>query len=284
VSAFVATLQVVAFVLAFTMTGSARADDLSLTLGAAKSAQLSGLFEHILPLFQAASNLTVRPVAVDAGQATAMAQRGDINALLLDDRGLEQKIAGAGYGLDGRGAMYDDFVIVGPKADPAAIHGMRDAAKALAQIAAKNALFAGSGDDSGSYALELRLWKSAGVAPRKNLGAEGSPGRGMAAILSGAAAVNAYALTGRAAWARFKDRQNLEIMVEGDPALFNVYDSMVVSPDKQPRNKFVYARIWHDWLTDKHGLAAITSYKLGGEQIFFPCRAGAAALCQGAQP
>lgn len=275
------TTQIVLLVILLALSTGARADDIFMTLGAPKSTQLSGLFASILPIFKTASNVSVRVVALDAGDATAGKERGDVNALLLDETSAVDKAMADHYGLNPREAMYDDFVIVGPKSDPAGIHGLTDAAKAFAQIAAKGAPFASAGDGD-SYRLELRLWKSAGIQIdkqpwyRKLRPADQSP-------LQAAAAVNAYALVERATWSNFKDRSKLQTLTEGDAALIKVYDSILVSPDKEPRNKFIYARIWHDWITDKHGAAAISSYKINGEQIFFPCQGSALALCSAAR-
>ena len=166
--------------------------------------------------------------------------------------------------------MYNDFVIVGPNADPAHIRGLKDAQKALAQIAGAGALFASRGDDSGTNRMELRLWKSANVRPDASTPWYRNLGQGMGATLNIAAAMNAYTLTDRATWANFKNRQNLEILIEGDAALLNPYGSILVNPAKWPQVKFADAKTWHEWLTSKLGLDAITSYRINGEQLFFP--------------
>jgi len=180
-----------------------------------------------------------------------------------------------GFGIDRRDVMYNDFVIVGPKFDPAGIRGLNSAREALGRIAAKGAVFASRGDDSGTNRMELRLWKSAGIAP-----GGGSPwyrdlGQGMGPTLNVTAALDAYTLTDRATWANFKNRQNLEILTEGDAALFNPYGSILVNPAKWPQVKAADARIWHEWLTTRAGLDAITSYRIAGEQLFFPPRVAA---------
>jgi tungstate transport system substrate-binding protein len=168
--------------------------------------------------------------------------------------------------------MYNDFVIVGPNTDPAHIRVLTDARKALTQIADAKALFASRGDDSGTNRMELRLWKSAGIQPDPHSGWYRDLGQGMGPTLSIAAGMNAYTLTDRATWANFKNRQHLEILTEGDPALFNPYGSILVNPAKWPKVKYEDAKIWHDWLTTKPGLDAITSYKINGEEVFFPPR------------
>ncbi len=261
--------------------GNAHAQEF-MTLGATRSTELSGLLDYALPIFQAASNLSVHVVAVDRGQTVAIGERGDVEALLLADRPAEDKIVADGYGVIRSDAIYSDFVIVGPGSDPAAIRGISDAGKAFALIAAKGALFASRGDDSGVNRRELRLWKSAGAEPNAATAWYRATKQGMAATLDVAATMNAYTLADRATWANFKNRKNLEVLSAGDPALLKVYGSIVISPDKWPQIKLTYARIWHGWLTDKHGAAAITSYKINGEQIFFPCQGGALATCRSA--
>ena len=173
-----------------------------------------------------------------------------------------------GYGIDRRDVMHNDFVIVGPRSDPAGIRGFKDARKAFAAIAARGALFASRGDDGGTYRMELRLWKLAGVEP---LGQTWYPdlAQGIGATLNFAAALNAYTLTDRAAWANFRNRQNLEILTEGDPILFNPYGSILMNPAKWPQVKFKEAKTWHEWLTSKAGLAAITSYRINGAELSF---------------
>jgi len=274
-------VQIASIAILLAVSTGARAEDMVIALGTGKARQLSGLFASILPIFKTASNVDVQVVAIDSGDATAANARGNVNALLLDDVSAVDKAMKGHYGLNPREAMYNDFVIVGPKSDPADIRGLTDAAKAFARIAAKGALFA-RGGDAYSYRLELQLWKSAGIRIDKkpwyrNL----RPG--VQPTLEAAAADNAYALADRATWANFKDRSNLQILTAGDAALINVYDSVLVSPDKESLNKFIYARIWHDWLTDKHGAAAISSYKMNDEQIFFPCQGSALTLCSAAR-
>jgi tungstate transport system substrate-binding protein len=269
-------LRIIALILSIVAVSAARADERFITLSSTTSTQDSGLFGYILPIFKAATGLSVHVVAVGTGQALAIGERGDADALLVHDRAGEDKFVAEGYGIDRRDVMYNDFVIVGPRSDPAHIRGLQDARKALAQIAAAKAPFASRGDDSGTNRMELRLWKSAGVAPDPHSGWYRDLGQGMGATLNVAAAMNAYTLTDRATWANFKNRQGLEILTEGDTALLNPYGSILVNPAKWPKVKFAEAKIWHEWLTTKPGLDAITSYKINGEELFFPPHASAA--------
>jgi tungstate transport system substrate-binding protein len=262
-------IRITALLLSIFVIGTAQADERFITLSSTTSTQDSGLFDHILPLFQAATGLSVHVVAVGTGQAIAIGMRGDADALLVHDRPGEDKFVADGFGIDRRDVMYNDFVIVGPGADPASIHGLKSATKALTQIAAAGAPFASRGDDSGTNRMELRLWKSAGLAPDKDTSWYRNLGQGMGATLNIAAAMNAYTLTDRATWANFKNRQNLEILVEGDAVLLNPYGSILVNPAKWPQVKFADAKTWHEWLTSKPGLDAITSYRINGEQLFF---------------
>src|SRR6516164_3418374 len=243
----------------------------SITLCSTTSTQDSGLFSLILPLFKAASGIDVHVVAVGTGQALAIGARGDADALLVHDRIGEDKFVADGFGIDRRDVMYNDFVIVGPDTDPAHIRGSHDARQALSSIATAKAPFASRGDDSGTNRMELRLWKTAGVAPAGNAWYR-DVGQGMGATLNMAAAMGAYTLTDRATWANFKNRQKLQILAEGDPALFNPYGSILVNPAKWSQVKAADARTWHEWLTSAAGLAAIASYRINSEQLFFAPR------------
>ena len=265
-------IRFVLFIVAVLAAVPARADERFITLSSTTSTQDSGLFGHILPVFSAATGITVHVVAVGTGQALAIGARGDADALLVHDRVGEDKFVADGYGIDRRDVMYNDFVIVGPRGDPAHIRGLKDAREALRQIAQAAAPFASRGDDSGTNRMELRLWKSAGVQPDPHGGWYRDLGQGMGATLNIAAGMNAYTLTDRATWANFKNRQGLEILTEGDPALFNPYGSILVNPAKWPNVKYSDAKIWHEWLTSKAGLDAITSYRTNGEELFFPPR------------
>jgi tungstate transport system substrate-binding protein len=265
-------LRVTALLLSLMAASSALADERFITLGSTTSTQDSGLFDHLLPIFRGATGIAVHVVAVGTGQALAIGTRGDADALLVHDRAGEDKFVADGYGIDRRDVMYNDFVILGPKNDPAGIRGLKDAPRALTQIAAAGALFASRGDDSGTNRMELRLWKSAGIQPDKSTAWYRNLGQGMGPTLNTSAAMNAYTLTDRATWANFRNRQDLEILIEGDPLLLNPYGSILVNPVKWPHVKAADARTWHEWLTSKAGLDAITSYRINGEQLFFPPR------------
>jgi tungstate transport system substrate-binding protein len=263
---------IVALILSAVVVSAAQANERFITLSSTTSTQDSGLFGYILPIFKAATGLSVHVVAVGTGQALALGERGDADALLVHDRAGENRFIAGGFGVDRRDVMYNDFVIVGPSSDPAHIRGLKDARQALLQIAAAAAPFASRGDDSGTNRMELRLWKSAGIQPDQQSRWYRDLGQGMGATLNIAAAMNAYTLTDRATFANFKNRQNLEILAQGDPALFNPYSSILVNPAKWPKVKFAEAKTWHEWLTTKPGLGAITSFKINGEEVFFPPR------------
>jgi len=271
-------IRVIALFLVGALSTEAQAQDRFITLSSTTSTLDSGLFDHILPRFKAARGIDVHVVAVGSGQAFAMGERGDADALLVHDRPGEEKFVAEGYGTDRRDVMYNDFVIVGPRSDPAAIYGLKDAHEAFRRIAAKTALFASRGDDSGTNRRERRLWKSAGLAPDAHSTWYRELGQGMEATLDIAAGLDAYTLADRATWANFKNRRDLEILTEGDPVLFNEYGSILVNPAKWPHVKVADARIWHEWLTTKPGLQAITSYRIiaahrvAGAQLFFPPR------------
>jgi tungstate transport system substrate-binding protein len=261
--------------LSLAIVTAAHADERFITLSSTTSTQDSGFFDYILPIFKSATGLDVHVVAVGTGQALAIGARGDADVLLVHDRAGEDKFVADGYGIDRRNVMYNDFVIVGPAADPAHIRGLQDARKALTQIAAGGAMFASRGDDSGTNRMELRLWKSAGIQPDPHSGWYRDLGQGMGPTLNTAAAMNAYTLTDRATWSNFRNRQSLEILTEGDPALFNPYGSILVNPAKWPQVKFADAKIWRDWITSKPGLDGIASEKITGTEVFFPARGDA---------
>src|SRR6266567_17958 len=265
-------IRVAALLVSLHFVSAAQADEKFITLSSTTSTEDSGLFGHIVPRFRAAGGLDAHVIAVGTGQALALGARGDADALLVHDRAGEDKFVADGYGIDRRDVMYNDFVIVGPNSDAAHIRGLKNAHEALNRIAQAGAPFASRGDDSGTNRMELRLWKSAGIHPDPSSGWYRDLGQGMGATLNIAAAMNAYTLTDRATWANFKNRQELEILTEGDPALFNPYGSILINPAKWPRVKHQDAKIWHEWLTSKAGLDAITSYRINGEQLFFPPR------------
>lgn len=242
-----------------------------ITLGSATSTEDSGFFNHVLPRFQAATGLDVHVEAVGSERALAMAARGRVDALLVHDVVGEDNIVADGYGIDPRDVMHNDFVIVGPTSDPAGIRGLSDALTAFALIAAKRVLFVSRGDSGGTYVMERRLWRSAGIQPAGQAWYR-KLDEGIGATLNFAAAANAYTLVDRATWANFKNRQSLEILTEGDPILFNLYGSILVNPAKWPTVKFEAAKTWQHWLTSKAGLDAIASYRIDGHEVFYLTR------------
>jgi tungstate transport system substrate-binding protein len=257
-------------VAAIVCAGAVRAEERFITLASTTSTEQSGLFDYILPIFQRESGITVRVVAVGTGQALAIGVRGDADALLVHDRVGENNFVADGNGIDRRDVMFNDFVLVGPKADPAQVRGLRDTKEALKRIAAAHAPFASRGDDSGTNRLELRLWRTANIDVNTAGGWYRELGSGMGPTLNASAGLDAYTLTDRATWANFGNRASLEILVQGDAALFNPYGSILANPQRFPHVKAADARRWHEWLTSAAGRAAISSYKIKGEQLFFP--------------
>jgi len=255
--------------LAVLSMGSAQAQERFITLASTTSTEQSGLFGHILPLFTQATGIGVRVVAVGTGQALKIGQQGDADALLVHDRAGEDKFMADGHGLDRRDVMFNDFVLIGPKTDPAKVAGLADATEAVRRISAAKAAFASRGDDSGTHRAELRFWKQAGVAV-KGQSWYRELGQGMGPTLNTAAAMNAYVLADRGTWANFKNRQDLAVLIQGDPALFNPYGSILVDPRKRPADKAADAKVWHEWLTGPKGQAAIETFRINGEQVFFP--------------
>jgi len=235
------------------------------------STEASGLFEHLLPKFEEMTGIDVRVVAVGTGQAIRNARNGDADVLLVHHTPSEYRFVADGYGIRRFDVMYNDFVIVGPGGDPAGIAGMHSAARALAGIAEAGEPFASRGDDSGTHKKELGLWDKADMDPRK-AGGEWyrETGSGMGRTLNTAVQMGAYTLTDRATWLNFGNKGDFEILVEGDPRLFNQYGVMVVNPDKYPDTKVHRAQAFVDWLVSAAGQEAIASYRLKGQQAFFP--------------
>ncbi|MFN4278531.1 MAG: extracellular solute-binding protein [Ferrovibrio sp.] len=235
------------------------------------STEQSGLFGHILPIFTKKTGIEVRVVAQGTGQALKTGEKGDADVVFVHDPVAEKKFVDAGFGVDHRLVMYNDFVIVGPKSDPAKVKGTRNVVEAYKKIAAAKAPFASRGDSSGTHAAELRIWKEAGIDVKT--AGEGwyrETGSGMGPTLNTASAMNAYAFTDRGTWLNFKNRGDLLIAVEGDVKLFNQYGVMLVNPAKHAHVKVTEGKAFIDWLTSKEGQDAIAAYKIGGEQLFFP--------------
>ncbi len=240
----------------------------SITMASTTSTEQSGLFAHLLPEFKKASGIDIKVVALGTGQALDMARRGDADVLFVHDQPAEEKFVADGFGVKRFPVMYNDFVVVGPKADPAGVKG-KDIGVALQKISAANAPFVSRGDKSGTHAAENRYWAAAGLADKKG-SAYKECGCGMGPALNIAASAGAYALTDRGTWLNFKNRADLVILVEGDKRLFNQYGVMVVNPAKHPHVKAADAQKFVDWVVSPAGQAAIAGYKIGGEQLFFP--------------
>lgn len=235
------------------------------------STENSGLFDAILPKFSAKTGIEVRVVAVGTGQAIRNAQNGDGDVLLVHDKPSEEKFVADGYGVERFDVMYNDFVIVGPSSDPAAIAGMKSASEALRKISASNAVFVSRGDDSGTHKAELKLWRAAGVDA---VAASGTwyreAGQGMGPTLNTAIGMNGYVLTDRATWSAFKAKQEHRTLVEGDAVLFNQYGVILVNPARHPHVKATQGQAFVDWLISREGQQAIADFKIEGEQQFFP--------------
>jgi tungstate transport system substrate-binding protein len=253
------------------ITPTAMAADRFIVVQSTTSTQNSGLLDYILPLFKADTGIEVRVVAVGTGQAIKNAKNGDGDVLLVHAKSAEEKFVEEGYGVERFDVMYNDFVIVGPEDDPAGIKGMKDAESALARIAAKQATFASRGDDSGTHKKEMSLWKGASVDPSKASGTwYRETGSGMGATLNAGVGMGAYVLTDRATWIAFKNKDDFGILVEGDPKLFNQYGVILVNPEKYPNVKAEAGQKFIGWITGPEGQAAIASFELDGQQLFYP--------------
>jgi tungstate transport system substrate-binding protein len=251
--------------------GSAIAQDKSIVVASTTSTQDSGLFGHILPMFKAKTGIDVKVVAQGTGQALDTARRGDADVVFVHAKPAEEKFLSEGFGVKRYPVMYNDFVLIGPKSDPAGIKGSKDIVSAFAAIKAKGADFISRGDKSGTHQAELNLWKVAGVDIAKDKGPWYKEiGQGMGAALNTASAANAYVLADRGTWLSFKNRGDLGIAVEGDKRLFNQYGVMLVNPEKHPSVKKDLGQQFIDWLVSSEGQKAIADYKINGEQLFYP--------------
>jgi tungstate transport system substrate-binding protein len=250
--------------------GVAQAQDKFIVVASTTSTEQSGLFSHLLPIYKQASGVSVRVVALGTGQALDSARRGDADVVFVHDQVAEDKFVAEGFGVKRLPVMYNDFVLIGPKADPAGTRG-KDIAAALKKLAGTAQPVISRGDKSGTHAAELRYWKGAGVdiAMAKPAGYK-ECGCGMGPALNMASSVNGYVLADRGTWLNFKNRGELAVLVEGDQRLFNQYGVMVVNPAKHPHVKTELAQGFVNWLVSPAGQAAIASYKIGGEQLFFP--------------
>ncbi len=240
----------------------------TIVMASTTSTEQSGLFGTLLPAFKQASGIDIKVVALGTGQAIDMGRRGDADVLFVHDQVAEEKVIAEGFAIRRYPVMYNDFVLVGPAADPAKTRG-KDIVEALRKISAANAPFVSRGDKSGTHAAELRYWKNAGVDNPQFAGYKAC-GCGMGPALNIAASSGAYVMADRGTWLAFKNRADLAVLVEGDTRLFNQYGVMVVNPAKHPKVKVAEAQKFVDWVISPAGQAAIASYKIGGEQLFFP--------------
>ena len=250
----------------FVASGSVFAQ--SITMASTTSTEQSGLFGYLLPEFKKASGLDIKVVALGTGQALDMARRGDADVLFVHDQVAEEKFVADGWGVKRYPVMYNDFILVGPKNDPAGTRG-KDIVQALQKLAGTNGSFLSRGDKSGTHAAELRYWKLAGADASKGSGYK-ECGCGMGPALNIAASSGAYVLADRGTWLNFKNRADMAILVEGDTRLFNQYGVMVVNPVKHGHVKAQDAQKFVDWVVSPVGQATIADYKIGGEQLFFP--------------
>jgi len=248
------------------MTAHAMAQ--SIVMSSTTSTEQSGLFGYLLPEFKKDSGIDIKVVALGTGQALDMARRGDADVVFVHDQVAEEKFVADGFGLKRLAVMYNDFVVVGPQADPANVKG-NDIVAALKKISAGNAAFVSRGDKSGTHAAELRFWSQAAMADKKGTGYK-ECGCGMGPALNIGASTGAYVLTDRGTWLNFKNRGDLKVLVEGDARLFNQYGVMVVNPAKHAHVKRAEAQKFIDWIVSKPGQAVIAGYKIGGESVFFP--------------
>ncbi|MEO7241547.1 MAG: substrate-binding domain-containing protein [Variovorax sp.] len=253
------------------------AQDKSIVMASTTSTEQSGLFAHLLPAFKETTGIDVKVVAVGTGQALDMGRRGDADILFVHDQPAEEKFVGEGFGLPRRPVMYNDFVLVGPAGDPAGVHAAagKDIVAALKQLYGSAASFISRGDKSGTNAAELRYWKAAGIDDPAAKTADRKMdyracGCGMGPALNMGSSTDGYVLTDRGTWLSFKNKGGLKVLVEGDKRLFNQYGVIVVNPARHPQTKTALAQAFSDWLVAPSGQATIASYKVGGEQLFFP--------------
>jgi tungstate transport system substrate-binding protein len=248
----------------------ASAQDRSIVVASTTSTQDSGLFGYLLPMFKAKTGIEVKVIAQGTGQALDTARRGDADVVFVHAKSQEEKFIAEGFGVKRLDVMYNDFVLIGPRSDPAGVRG-KDIETALKAIQARSAPFVSRGDKSGTHSAELALWKLAGI----DIAATKGPwyreiGQGMGAALNTAGAMNGYVLSDRGTWISFKNRGDLDIIVEGDKRLFNQYGLMLVNPEKFPSVKKEFGQAFIDWLVSAEGQAAIAGYKIDGQQLFFP--------------
>jgi len=242
-----------------------------ITVASTTSTEQSGLFKHLLPVFEKKTGIKVRVVALGTGQSLDMGKRGDADVVFVHARPLEEKFVAEGYGVKRFEVMYNDFVLIGPKSDPAKVAGGKDALEAFRKVKNAQAPFVSRGDKSGTHFAELEIWKAAGI----DIGKEKGPwyrdtGQGMGPALNSAAGMNAYILADRGTWLSFKNRAELGIALEGDARLFNQYGIILVNPARHPSVKREMGQAFIDWVIAAEGQNTIASYRIGGEQLFFP--------------
>lgn len=246
-----------------------------ITLASTTSTEQSGLFRHLLPIFEAKTGIQVRVLALGTGQALDLGRRGDADVVLVHAPALEEKFVADGHGVRRLDVMYNDFVLIGPQRDPAALAGSSDVAAAFRRIREAQAPFVSRGDRSGTHFAELEIWKAAGVDLERAKGPwYRDTGSGMGATLNTASAMDAYALADRATWLAFRNRGTLRIVVQGDKRLFNRYGVIMVNPQRHAHVKKEQAQAFIDWLVSSEGQAAIAAYRIDGEQLFFPNAGG----------
>ena len=252
-------------------TDPACAAERFITVASTTSTENSGLFEAILPLFEQATGIAVRVVAVGTGQAIRMAERGDADVLFVHHRPSEERFVAGGFGVARHDVMYNDYVLVGPQDDPAGVGGRSDVVAALARIAAQRAVFVSRGDDSGTYKRELGLWRAAGIDVEAASGGwYRESGAGMGTTLNIASGMGAYTLSDRGTWLNFSNKGDLVILVEGDQRLFNPYGVILVSPERHPHVKAADGQAFIDWLLSPAGHRAVAAYRIDGQPVFFP--------------
>ncbi|HLU77099.1 MAG TPA: extracellular solute-binding protein [Burkholderiales bacterium] len=264
-------LFAVAIAAAAMLSLPAQAQDKFITVASTTSTENSGLFKHILPIFEKETGIQVRVIAQGTGQALDTARRGDADVVFVHARAAEEKFISEGHGVKRHPVMYNDFVLIGPKSDSAKVKGMKDITAALQKIKYANTPFVSRGDKSGTHMAEVKLWNVAGIDIAKDKGAwYRETGQGMGPALNAAASMNGYILADRGTWISFKNRGDLEILVEGDKRLFNQYGVILVNPEKHSHVKKDAGQKFIDWIISDDGQKAIAGYKIGGEQLFFP--------------
>ena len=268
-------LRIKALALALVLTAFAHAPaalaQKFITVASTTSTEQSGLFRHIVPLFEKRTGVRVRVVALGTGQALDLARRGDADVVFVHAKRAEEQFIAEGHGVRRLPVMYNDFVLIGPGADPAKLRGGRDIVEALRRIRASRSAFVSRGDRSGTHIAELDLWNAAGVDISKDKGPwYRDTGQGMGAALNTAASMSAYILSDRATWLAFRNRGELAILVEGDKRLFNQYGVILVNPERHRHVKAIEAQAFIDWLVSPEGQQAIAGYRIGGEQLFYP--------------